>query len=237
MPAAESNVHERRFASAAALTEALAGDLTAQLAAGLAAGREVSLAVPGGRSPVALFERVSTAVLAWQRVWVTLGDERWVEVTDAASNERLVRDHLLRNAAAVAHFVGLKNEATDPRSGARASWAALTPVPRPFELVLLGMGEDGHFASLFPDSPGSAIALDGTQPPGCVAMVAPVAPRARLSLNLSALLNARRIALLITGAAKWGVYERARQPGASTELPVRALLSQQRVPVVVYWAP
>jgi 6-phosphogluconolactonase len=238
MPSPTSNsLRELRFADATAQTAALAADVIARLGAGLAAGREVSLAVPGGRSPVALFERLAQAPLAWQRVWVTLGDERWVDAGDAASNERLVREHLLRNAAGAARFVGLKNDARDPRSGAQASWSALGPVPRPFELVVLGMGEDGHFASLFPESPGSAVALDATQPPACVAMVAPVPPRPRLSLNLAALLNARAVALLISGAAKWSVYERARQPGAVTELPVRALLQQQRVPVTVYWSP
>jgi 6-phosphogluconolactonase len=238
MPSPSSNpVRELRFADAATQTEALATDVIRRLGAGLAAGGEVSLAVPGGRSPVALFERLSKAALDWRRVWVTLGDERWVSADNAASNEQLVREHLLRDAASAARFVGLKNDAEDPRSGAQASWSALSVVPRPFEQVVLGMGEDGHFASLFPGSPGSAVALDAAQPPACVAMVAPVPPRSRLSLNLAALLNARSIALLIAGAAKWSVYERARQPGSASELPVRALLQQQRVPVTVYWSP
>jgi 6-phosphogluconolactonase len=99
------------------------------------------------------------------------------------------------------------------------------------------MGEDGHIASLFPDSPGVAVALDPAQPPGCVATTAPVPPRARISLNLAALLQARRIALLIVGDAKWAVYERARLRGPIVDLPVRALLAQQSVPVSVYWAP
>jgi 6-phosphogluconolactonase len=236
-PEVRAEVRELRFGNAAALTDALAAEIIAQLQSALTAGRTASLVVPGGRSPVALFERLSREALLWQRVWITLSDERWVDVDSPASNERLVREHLLRNAAATAHFIGLKNDAADPRSGAQASWAALEPVPRSFDTVLLGMGEDGHFASLFPDSPGSAVALDPTQPPGCVAMVAPVPPRARISLNLSALLRARRIALLISGNVKWSVYERAQLRGPVVELPVRALLSQQRVPVSVYWSP
>jgi 6-phosphogluconolactonase len=230
-------IRELRFADVAALTEALANDVIGQLSAGIHAGRAASLVVPGGRTPVALFERLATEPLAWQRVRVTLGDERWVDVGSADSNERLVRDHLLQRSAADAQFVGLKNDADEARGGAAAAWASLAPVPRPFDMVVLGMGEDGHFASLFPNSPGSIVALDSTQPAGCVPMVAPTPPRSRLSLNLAALLDARRIALLITGKAKWDVYQRARQPGAASELPVRALLSQERVPVAVYWAP
>jgi len=229
--------HEQRFQSAAALVQALAADITGALQAGLAAGRGASFVVPGGRSPVGLFEQLSNADLDWEDVWVTLGDERWVEPSNSASNEHLVREHLLRNAAARANFVGLKNSAADPSRGAAAAWSAIADLPRPFDYMLLGMGDDGHTASLFPESPGLAEALDPSAPPGCVAMVAPQAPRARLSLNLRALLDSRRIALLIMGEAKWATYQRARLRGPIEQMPVRALFHQQNVPVSVYWSP
>jgi 6-phosphogluconolactonase len=232
-----SVAHERRFHSAAAATSALAADITAALQSGLAAGRGASLVVPGGHSPVALFEALSNADLDWEDVWVTLGDERWVDTHNAASNERLVREHLLRNAAAHANFVGLKNSAADPRAGAAAAWSALADLPRPFDYMLLGMGDDGHTASLFPGSPGLAAALELSAPPGCVAMQAPQSPRPRLSLNLRALLDSRRIALLVMGEAKWATYQRARAQGPIAEMPVRALFHQQNVPVSVYWSP
>src|SRR3974390_1866793 len=101
--------HERRFKSAPALAEALAAEISGALQAGLAAGRGASLVVPGGHSPVALFEQLSNADLDWEDGSGTLGDERWVEPSNSASNEHLVREHLLRNAAAGASFVGLKN--------------------------------------------------------------------------------------------------------------------------------
>jgi 6-phosphogluconolactonase len=229
--------HERRFHSAAAVTEALAAEIAAALQAGLGSGRGASLVVPGGHSPVALFEQLSNAELDWEDVWVTLGDERWVEPSNAASNEHLVREHLLRNAAAKASFVGLKNSAPDPARGAAAAWSALADLPRPFDYMLLGMGDDGHTASLFPESPGLAAALEPSAPPGCVAMVAPQPPRARLSLNLRALLDSRRIALLIMGEAKWATYQCARSRGPIEQMPVRALFHQQNVPVSVYWSP
>lgn len=229
--------HERRFHSAAALTEALAADITGALQSGLAAGRGASLVVPGGHSPVALFETLSNADLDWEDVWVTLGDERWVNARDSASNEHLVREHLLRNAAARANFVGLKNSASEPSRGAAAAWSALADLPRPFDFMLLGMGEDGHTASLFPESPGLAEALDPSAPPGCVAMRSPQPPHERLSLNLRSLLDARRIALLIMGEAKWATYQRARTRGPIEQMPVRALFHQQNVPVSIYWSP
>jgi 6-phosphogluconolactonase len=234
---ANFDTREHRFANVAALTEALAQEIAGSLQDGLARGRGASLAVPGGRTPIALFERLSSAALDWDDVWVTLTDERWVDGASASSNEKLVRDHLLRGAAAEAHLVGLKNAATEPQSGAHLSWSTVAELPRPFDFMLLGMGEDGHIASLFPDSPGLAVALDLAQPPGCVAMTAPEAPRARISLNLRALLDSRRIAVLIVGNAKWATFERARVRGPAVDMPVRALLQQQNVPVSVYWSP
>ncbi|HLK70451.1 MAG TPA: 6-phosphogluconolactonase, partial [Steroidobacteraceae bacterium] len=100
----EYSIRERRFPNATALTEALAEEIVSSLQQGLAAGRGVSLVVPGGHTPVALFERLSSAALDWDSVWVTLTDERWVDPHSNASNEHLVREHLLRNAAAAAQF-------------------------------------------------------------------------------------------------------------------------------------
>src|ERR1017187_8534606 len=100
---ANFDTREHRFANVAALTEALALEITGTLQDGLAAGRGASLAVPGGRTPIALFEKLARAELDWDDVWVTLTDERWVDATSPSSNEKLVRDHLLREAAAEAH--------------------------------------------------------------------------------------------------------------------------------------
>ena len=184
-----------------------------------------------------LFERLSRFELDWASVWVGLTDERWVDTRDSASNEHLVRDHLLRNEAAAANFVGLKSAVADPSEAETASWSTLAELPRPFDFVLLGMGEDDHIASLFPGSPGLARALDPAAPPGCMHMTAPVPPQARMSLTLRALLDSRRIVVMIVGADKLQTYQRARVRGPAAEMPVRALLAQQNVPVSVYWAP
>jgi len=234
---ASFDARERKFPNAAALMAALTADIASALEVALGAGRGASLVVPGGHTPVPLFEQLSSVELDWENVWVGLTDERWVDASSSGSNEKLVREHLLRNAATEANFVGLKNAAADPASGAAASWSAVAEMPRPFDFVLLGMGDEGHVASLFPDSPGLSAALDLSGPPGCVAASAPVAPRARLSLNLRALVDARAIAVLIVGAAKWATYERARARGPVVDMPVRGLLQQQNVPVSVYWSP
>src|SRR6185312_2483967 len=108
---------------------------------------------------------------------------------------------------------------------------------RPFDVTLLGMGDDGHTASLFPGSPGIREALDPTAPAGCVATWSPRAPHARVSLNLSALLESRHISILILGGEKLAVHRRACSAGPVEEMPVRGILRQAGVPVEVLWAP
>lgn len=230
-------VHEHRFPDATALAHALAGEIKVDLEEAITARGVASLIVSGGSTPKKLFGALSGEPLAWDKTWITLADERWVETSDAASNERLVREHLLINGAAAAHFVGLKNPAPTPEAGADWASRALTRVPHPYDLLMLGMGLDGHTASLFPGSLTLSRALDSATPPGCVAVNALTAPHARVSLNLAALLDSRRIVLHIEGDAKWQVYQRARAAGSTAEMPVRAILQQKEVPVDVYWCP
>ena len=138
---AKSDAQLRRFANTAALNEALAAEIAASLADRLRAGRSASLSVAGGRSPVALFEQLSMIALDWSRVWVTLTDERWVGPAARDSNEHLVREHLLRNAAARANFVGLKNCRRGPAAGAAASWSAIAEITA---AVRLGAARHGR---------------------------------------------------------------------------------------------
>lgn len=217
--------------------DAVAGRVVAVLSDALAARGDASLVVPGGRTPIALFERLAQAALAWAHVQLTLTDERVVPVSEATSNERMVREHLLQGRAAGARFHPLMNGRPDSAERAREAWAQLQWLPRPFDLVVLGMGEDGHFASLFPQTDALRSALDPAAPPACVSTQAPVPPHARLSLNLAALIDARALFLPIVGASKLAVIERACSAGDALELPVRALLRQPHVPVQVFYAP
>jgi len=229
--------HEHRFPDVAGLLGALTGSLRVDLQEAVDARGAASLAVSGGRTPATLFAQLANERLAWNKVWVTLVDERWVDVKDDASNERLVRSTLLQSHAAAAHFVGLKNAATTAEEGCEWAWRSLSKMQRPFDVVLLGMGDDGHTASLFPASPQLSPALSALTPAQCVAMQAPTAPQERISLNLSAILDSRRIVVLIQGETKWAVYQRARAIGPVEEMPIRAVLQQQTVPVDVFWSP
>jgi 6-phosphogluconolactonase len=232
-----ANVEIKRFESASALAGRVASDIALQLARAIAVRGRAGLLVSGGRSPIVLFEQLRTQVFEWSRVSIGLVDERWVEPTDAGSNERMVRESLLRDRTAAARFVGLKNPAATPELGAAVAWNALANIPRPVDLTVLGMGDDGHTASLFPGSPNLKQALDWEAPAGCIGMWSPSAPHARLSLNLRALLDSRRILIFIRGEAKWRTYAAACGPGPVEEMPLRAVLRQQQVPVEVVWAP
>jgi 6-phosphogluconolactonase len=226
-----------KFADSDLLSHNLSTQLAANLRAAIAARGLASLVVSGGKSPIKLFELLRTESLDWSRVCIALADERWVEPSDPESNEKLVRDHLLKESAAAARFIGLKNAAPTPDLGAVSAWETFARVPRPFDAVVLGMGDDGHTASLFPRSPNLASALNPAAVPGCVGMRSPVAPHPRLSLNLSALLDSRRIVLLLTGAQKWKTYCAASADGPAEEMPIRCVLRQRRTPVEVMWAP
>jgi 6-phosphogluconolactonase len=231
-----SDLPARRYADMEALSRELAASIAETLAAAIGARGLASLVVSGGRSPVRLFEILRTQPLDWARVCVALADERWVDAEDAASNERLVREVLLKDHAAAARFLGLKNRAPTPDLGAVSAWETFARVPRPFDTVVLGMGDDGHTASLFPNSPNLPGALNPAAAAGCVGMRSPVPPQARLSLNLSALLDSRRIVVLITGEAKWHTFAAACAPGPMEDMPIRAVLRQTRTPVDVVWS-
>lgn len=223
------------FPGAAALNARFAAELARALAQGVEARGHASLVVSGGRTPLGLFEALTQQDIAWSRVTITLADERWVGPEDDASNEKLVREHLLKGYAAQANFIGLKNAKATPFDGAADTERALQAIERPFDVVILGMGDDGHTASLFPGAENlfPALAMDSGQV--CMGMTPLTAPLDRITLTLPALLNSRHIYLHLTGNGKRDVYQRAMQGQDVNEMPVRAVLHQTQVPVDVYW--
>jgi 6-phosphogluconolactonase len=233
----KSELPVHRYADPESLSVELAAQIAKNLAAAIEARGLASLVISGGKSPERLFEILRTQAIDWSRVCIALADERWVEPSDPASNERMVRDVLLKERAATARFLGLKNGAPTPDLGAVSAWETFARVPRPFDTLVLGMGDDGHTASLFPGSPNLPGALNPAAAAGCVGMRSPVAPHARLSLNLTALLDSRRVVLLITGESKWRTYAAACAAGPVEDMPVRAVLRQSRTPVDVMWSP
>lgn len=224
----------RVFPDAASLAETLADEAAALLNEAIAARGFATMALPGGRTPSPFLTALGRRAVPWSAVTVTLVDDRWLPPDNPDSNAAALRATLLAAAPAI-RFVPLFNGAPTPEAGEGACADALRALAAPFDLVVTGMGEDGHVASLFPDSPGLAAALDGPGP--CRALRSPSAPHPRISLTMPRLLDARRIVVLITGAAKRAVLERAREDGPAAALPVRALLRQTATPTAVFWAP
>ena len=191
-----------------------------------------TIALSGGRSPRPVLEALSDAALDWGKVIVTLVDERWVAPDDTDSNERLIRETLLQGKAAAARFLPMKNDAADAYAGQAECEKAFAALPWPLDIVLLGMGEDGHTASLFPEARELAEGL-ATQAL-TLAATPPAAPHQRMSMSARAILASRHIFLQISGPAKKAVYDRAMEDGAVEELPIRLALCQHAVSVEVW---
>jgi len=230
-------VRERQFSSSSDAAQALADAVSSALAAALDARGRASLVVSGGRSPIAFFHCLREAAVDWSGVWITLADERWLPPTDPDSNAGLVEQHLLQGAAAAARFVPLWNGAATPAAAITERTAALAALPRPFDAVVLGMGEDGHTASLFPGAAGVEAALNPAGTALLAAINPPAAPHPRLSLTIAALLGSRHIYLPLAGATKRAVYTRALADCDPLRLPVAAVLCQSAAPVTVYLTP
>lgn len=225
----------REYDDGEALARGLAGFVGERLRAAVTVRGAASLAVSGGRTPVRFFDALSGLDLPWDRITVTLVDERRVPPDTERSNERLVRAHLLRARAATATFVGLYRGGTDEHVDRDLAECALDAVPWPLTVAVLGMGDDGHTASFFPDGDNLPACLDPAGARRVETMRAPAAVEPRLTLTLPALLAAQTIALHVEGAGKRGVLDRALQPGPESDLPVRTVLS--RAPVDVFWCP
>lgn len=227
----------KEFNDPSSLAASLAATVAELLRTGIRKRGGASLAVSGGSTPVPFFAALSEQELDWQQVTITLADERWVDPAETDSNEHLVRRHLLQNRAAAARFVGLKTAAPTAVQGEKECEARLAPVPRPFDVLVLGMGNDGHTASLFPQAErlGEALSPDSGQL--CLAITPPAAPHERMTLTLPALLHSRQIILHIVGPEKRAVYEQAMADGPVASMPIRAVLKQESTPVAVFWCP
>ncbi|RUT28770.1 6-phosphogluconolactonase [Arsenicitalea aurantiaca] len=220
-----------------ALAKALAEAVAENLRDGIEARGRAVLAVSGGSTPAKFFARLGkTKTVDWSKVTVTLVDERWVAETEPRSNAGLVNEKMLQGPAAVAHFLPLYSggEAPDAAAIARTN-KALQEVEETFDAVVLGMGEDGHTASFFPGGDTLAAAL--TEPGPAIAIRAPGAGEPRVTLTLPRLLDSRALYLHIEGEAKAETLERALAEGALEDMPVRAVLRQDRLPLSLFWAP
>ena len=232
------NVTTLSFTDCTAQAAALAERVAKRLRMGLNQRGHALLAVSGGTTPKEFFEHLSKETLNWSQVKITLVDERWVPDTDKRSNAQLVKSTLLQNEAHEASFVPLYSDTPTPEEGLAATTARIDGLALPFDAVVLGMGDDGHTASFFPGGDRLADALDLNGKTRVLPMRAPDAGEPRITLSLATLLETESLFLLVTGNKKRDLLADARLGlGAARDYPVRAVLTQHRVPVAVYWCP
>jgi 6-phosphogluconolactonase len=223
----------RSFDNPRLLADTLAADVAARLGAAIDASGGATLVVSGGRSPVAFFERLCGRPLDWSKVVISLADERWVPTEHPDSNAGLLKRHLLQGPAAQARFVSLYTVASSVEDAALAADRILAELP-PIDVLILGMGDDGHTASLFPDSPNLPQALDLQDERRCLPMLAPGVPRQRLTMTRRLLASARHPILSISGQAKLDTLRAALSSDDIARMPVRAFLNSS---LEIYWCP
>ena len=224
---------ECRFAQADELTVALAARIWDLIEEATERQDPAGLVLSGGSTPVALYNVLRELPLPWHKMRVCLSDERWVGIDHEASNEAMLGRELL-DADAGDVLISMARAGATPEEDADRVERELESISQPWDIVLLGMGNDGHTASLFPGASGLDAGLRSDR--RCVAVEPVNAPEKRLSMTLRELTNSRRIILLLRGEQKWRVYREALAGTDVETMPVRAILQQNSVPVDVYWS-
>ncbi|MBB1087328.1 6-phosphogluconolactonase [Lysobacter sp. SG-8] len=232
---------EHLFDDGASLADALAKAVAADLRGAIARRGSARIALSGGSTPRAFLTALSKQTVDWPHVTVLPVDDRWVHPRHERSNEKLMRETLLQGAAAAARFMPLYRPSPSPEAALLPVLSRVANEALPLDVVVLGMGEDGHVASLFPDlgrdSPG--LREIGLQPSGrapALAVRTANAPEPRMTLTLSAIFTAPSLYLHIEGAKKKAVLEGAAADPTSL-LPVRAVLAGAPRPPSLYWCP
>jgi len=224
------------FKSRQALDTQLANNVADILSKAIAIRGKASIAVSGGSTPKGFFKALSQVDLPWQKVTITLADERWVDINDEASNTRLVHENLLQNKAQQANFFHLKQgEELCSETLNDLNLAAKTSL-LPLDVLILGMGEDGHTASLFPCSEQieKGLSLDNTD--ALMKVMPQTAPHQRITFTFSHLIQSKNIFLHVAGEGKQRVLAQASAGNDLLEMPIRAFLQNPDVNTQVYWA-
>ncbi len=233
---------EHFFPDRDSLFAALAEECETTLKAAISNNRSATLMVSGGSTPMPLYKKLSELDMAWSNVSVALVDERWVDEDHPGSNEAFVKSSLLQNRATSAKFVAMKTDDETAELGLDHCENEYRKLQAPFDLTILGMGPDGHIASLFPASQGLEAGLDSANNKLCAAIQANQSEvtgelTERMSLSFTGLMHSRQLHLLITGQEKLDVYRQALSCKHDGSMPVSSILHQYDIPVIVYWAP
>ena len=193
-----------------------------------------SMALSGGITPIPLFKELSLLNIDWMKVDLTLTDERWVDPKNKNSNELLVRTYLIKNKASKVNFIPLKNASKTAKDGKKNSEEMLKNITLPFDVIVLGMGSDGHTASLFPCSDELPDAMNLNNLNYLISISPKSAPYQRISLTAKMIIDAKNVFLHLNGSNKLHTLENAMELKNSSKTPIYAFLESG---LNIYWSP
>ena len=225
------SVNEEKFSNLEEAASALAEDLAQTIREAISRKGSCLIAVSGGKTPRLVFKYLRNQRLDWEKVIITLTDERWVPNDHSESNEQLVRSYLLKYLPPEVTFIPFYQHGKNIAADTKACENRLRHLDLPFDAVYLGIGSDGHFASLFPED--RALEITDSL---CTAVEGTNSRLPRITLTKTAILDSRKIYILFSGDDKYSVYSRSRILGSYKEIPLRLVLDQNKTPVIVYIA-
>jgi 6-phosphogluconolactonase len=225
------------YDDASEMADAVAGDIQFIIESAIDARGAAVVALAGGKTPLPIYEKLVQAKLDWKRVTIIPGDDRLVPLGDPLSNVTAIGKHFIPKGARVIPLISDKAE--DYKAAGRAADARLQDLHWPLDLCLLGVGGDGHAASIFP-GPDFDEALNGPRERRALGVMPdplpPEAPVARVTLSRAAIVSARALMIALTGDAKRSVLEEAIAQGASSNYPVGRILADVELPVDIHWS-
>ena len=220
------------------MAEAVAGDVQFIIESAIDARGAAVIALAGGKTPLPIYAKLAQAKIEWKRVTIIPGDDRLVPLGDPLSNVTAIAKIFLPKGARVIPLVS--DKAPDYKAAGRSADALLQDMHWPLDLCLLGIGADGHAASIFP-GPDYDEALNGPKERRALGVMPdplpPEAPVARVTLSREAIISAKALMIAITGQPKRDVLEAAIEGGASSPYPVGRILADVELPLDVHWAP
>lgn len=219
------------------MAAAVAGDVQFIIESAIDARGAAVVALAGGKTPLPIYEKLAAAKLDWKRVTIVPGDDRLVPLGDPLSNVTAIGKVFIPRGARVIPLISAT--VADYKAAGRAADAILQDLHWPLDLCLLGVGGDGHCASIFP-GPDFDEALNGPRERRATGVMPdplpPEAPVARVTLSKAAIVSARALMIAVTGQAKRDVLEQAIEQGASSNYPVGRVLADVELPVDIHWA-
>lgn len=221
------------YENAEELAEQLAGDVGFIIESALDARGDCLLVLPGGKSPIPVFDRLKAQKYPWKRVTIVPGDDRLVGIDSELSNARLLASHFMPLGARV---LPIASANLGVKQAGEAAEARLSDLKWPPDLVWLGMGKDGHTASIFPGPDYDEALSSGKKAIGVTPdPLPPEAPVARVTLTRSAILSARSIFITIDGDEKKAVLEQAIEEGAKSRYPIGRVLADAEQSIDIHW--